>query len=313
MTDLTNTAPKRIYLDIGDQFALERVASGDLRWDLLDGVTWSEDNATSHGIPYVRADLVPTPAASGAAPADQREKDFHDWFAANYSGDVVFSDPRWHSEKVLRAARRALASPQVAPAPTDEQRLASVQERLVARGVRSIHFAWNEGASDKSKQALTRAVISNLEKLLDGDFKQVQFVGDAPALAAPVQVAPTLTRQQIDAAQEAADHKHGVHTWGEAPGSWRETFANEIARAVAAPAPVAPQDDARDAAEDDDLTALDICKLVYALCEDIKEKSNDDSDFDRGMSRAASMIAREVGAVTPISTPAAKPTEEQGS
>lgn len=70
MTDLTNTAPKRIYLDIGDQFALERVASGDLRWDLLEGVTWSEDNATSHGIPYVRADLVPTPAASGAAPAD---------------------------------------------------------------------------------------------------------------------------------------------------------------------------------------------------------------------------------------------------
>lgn len=62
-----NTAPKRIYLDIGDQFALEAVASGAQRWDLLEGITWSEDNATSHGVPYVRADLVPTPAASRAA------------------------------------------------------------------------------------------------------------------------------------------------------------------------------------------------------------------------------------------------------
>jgi len=50
-----------------------------------------------------------------------REQDFHDWFAANYNGEVVFSDPRWHSESILRWARRALASPQVAPALTDEQ------------------------------------------------------------------------------------------------------------------------------------------------------------------------------------------------
>jgi len=61
----------------------------------------------------------------------------------------------------------------------------------------------------------------------------------AAALASP-QVAPALTRQQIDNAQEVADSKHGVFTWGEAPGSWRETFAHEIARSIAAPAPVAP-------------------------------------------------------------------------
>lgn len=64
---LQSTAPKRIYLDIGDQFALERVLEGGLSWQSLEGVTWSEDNATSHGVAYVREDLA-TPATEPAAP-----------------------------------------------------------------------------------------------------------------------------------------------------------------------------------------------------------------------------------------------------
>lgn len=55
MSDKT-TAPKRIYLDIGDQEALDRVRSGDLPWESLREVTWSEDNASGFGVAYVRED-----------------------------------------------------------------------------------------------------------------------------------------------------------------------------------------------------------------------------------------------------------------
>lgn len=48
------SAPERIYLDIGERFD----CIFPPRFDLLEGVTWSEDNATSHGIEYVRADLA---------------------------------------------------------------------------------------------------------------------------------------------------------------------------------------------------------------------------------------------------------------
>ncbi|WP_225783381.1 hypothetical protein [Xenophilus sp. Marseille-Q4582] len=58
-----STAPARIYLDIGDRFALERVQDGTLPWDKLAEVTWSADNATGHGIEYVRADVAASPAA----------------------------------------------------------------------------------------------------------------------------------------------------------------------------------------------------------------------------------------------------------
>ena len=47
------SAPKRIYLDIGD--ALPPIATFN---DIVADVTWSADNATGHGIEYVRADLV---------------------------------------------------------------------------------------------------------------------------------------------------------------------------------------------------------------------------------------------------------------
>lgn len=59
-----------------------------------------------------------------------REQGFHDWFAANYSGDVFFSAPRWHSDKVLQQARRALASLQAAPAPKMDD-MATLIRRLV--------------------------------------------------------------------------------------------------------------------------------------------------------------------------------------
>lgn len=53
------TAPDHIWLDIGDDPEMRE-------WDFskLEGVTWSEDNATGYGVRYIRADLAPPPAAS---------------------------------------------------------------------------------------------------------------------------------------------------------------------------------------------------------------------------------------------------------
>lgn len=53
LPDIIASAPKRIYLDIGD--ALPPIATFK---DIVADVTWSADNATGHGIEYVRADLV---------------------------------------------------------------------------------------------------------------------------------------------------------------------------------------------------------------------------------------------------------------
>lgn len=63
---LQNSAPRRIYLDIGDPFVLEGILAGTTDWQ-VEGVTWSEDNATSHGVEYVRADLAALPAGAEAA------------------------------------------------------------------------------------------------------------------------------------------------------------------------------------------------------------------------------------------------------
>ena len=52
------TAPERIWLDLGVREAM------DENFRNLDEVTWSAENATSHGVAYIRADLVE------AAPAD---------------------------------------------------------------------------------------------------------------------------------------------------------------------------------------------------------------------------------------------------
>lgn len=119
----------------------------------------------------------------------------------------------------------SLASPQVAPALTDAQR------------TRFNHLK----EAHKHMQPLDGTTIKGKDLFALLDF----------ALAAPAPVAPTLTRQHIDNAQEVADSRHGVFTWGEAPGSWRETFAHEIARSIGAPVaptPAQPSEDARDAA-----------------------------------------------------------------
>lgn len=54
------SAPEHIYLDLGE---LAHLIDPDTRFSDLADVTWSEDNATGHGIKYVRADVAASPAA----------------------------------------------------------------------------------------------------------------------------------------------------------------------------------------------------------------------------------------------------------
>lgn len=61
MNTPASTAPKTIYLDIGDRAALESIQAG-APWE-TEGVTWSEDNATGDGIRYMRSDLASTASA----------------------------------------------------------------------------------------------------------------------------------------------------------------------------------------------------------------------------------------------------------
>lgn len=62
------TAPKRIYLDLGFDPAEE-----DAPFSELDEVTWSADNASGHGIEYVRADLADATCALRAVAQAGRE------------------------------------------------------------------------------------------------------------------------------------------------------------------------------------------------------------------------------------------------
>ncbi len=55
------TAPRRIYLDLGFDPAEE-----DAPFSELHEITWSANNASGHGVEYVRADLAAAPAAVSA-------------------------------------------------------------------------------------------------------------------------------------------------------------------------------------------------------------------------------------------------------
>ena len=54
VSNVVNTAPERIFLDLGFDLSDEN----DLSFKELSDVTWSEDNATGYGIEYVRVDKL---------------------------------------------------------------------------------------------------------------------------------------------------------------------------------------------------------------------------------------------------------------
>lgn len=110
INQIISTAPATIYLDLPQEVGFWEQKESNFK-DFFE-VTWSEDCATGVGIPYVRADLVPTPAASGAAPlTDERIAEL--WIEHGLDED----EPEGFARIIEREVRAALASPQVAPAP----------------------------------------------------------------------------------------------------------------------------------------------------------------------------------------------------
>lgn len=64
---------------------------------------------TTITLPFSPEELL----AERAKSADH-EAAFIEWFAKNYSGEVVFSDPAWHAKRIWRRAKAASAHPQAA-------------------------------------------------------------------------------------------------------------------------------------------------------------------------------------------------------
>ena len=80
LKDVWLTAPKRVWLDLGEPDMRELDVFTGMNFRDLQEVTWSEDNATGWGIPYVRADLahgIATTAQSGDKPWTEMRKCRH--------------------------------------------------------------------------------------------------------------------------------------------------------------------------------------------------------------------------------------------
>lgn len=61
-----SSAPKEIWLDLGFDPAVE----GNVHFSTLTEVTWSEDNATGHGVRYVQADTDSSAPQEGVEEVD---------------------------------------------------------------------------------------------------------------------------------------------------------------------------------------------------------------------------------------------------
>jgi hypothetical protein len=111
-----STAPKRIYLDLGSKEALE------FEFKALDEVTWSADNASGTGIPYVRADLAATRADQ---PSDEqiKAKCIAHGFTNRYFDDAI----RFVRD-ILALASVAPTTPAADEAVTDALRLLTKAE-----------------------------------------------------------------------------------------------------------------------------------------------------------------------------------------
>lgn len=120
------TAPARIYLHDGDDEHTELFPGG-----MDDGVTWSSDNATGLGVPYVRADLirssvaeadhfpdagkmVPQPVAGAPIDSHQTACTSH----CNERSQPVDGDVLSHTARAYRMAKALADHLSVVPAET---------------------------------------------------------------------------------------------------------------------------------------------------------------------------------------------------
>lgn len=117
------TAPKRVWLDLGEPDVRNMDAYTVANFRDIGEVTWSEDNASGWGIPYVRSDLTSSPEAAPAAM--QADKDAKTWAA--YVAGIVETylngspSPEVREKAIAGIIERRLwalpaASPEAAPA-----------------------------------------------------------------------------------------------------------------------------------------------------------------------------------------------------
>lgn len=197
---ITSTAPKRIYLDLDGESPSIKPEDTFRDIEMRMGFTWSENCAMGHGIPYVRADLVPTPAASGAAPAD-RLKAAIDAIAPRFESanpipvqKATVPVEEWTELlAALNAVIVALASPQVAP--ESDPHLWNVVKELREKGMGDMadrlelsSQAFVEDVYEQCAEAIRPLVDRGL--LPGSVVESVQMMAANFALATPVQVAP---------------------------------------------------------------------------------------------------------------------------
>jgi hypothetical protein len=92
-----------------------------------------------HGSEVVRANLSSVVRAQASGVPDGDYEQFAQYVERNYNGTVVFFKPRWHAEKLWRAAKRALFA-----IPTPPKSASVPVERLEA-----LREVWGSSANER--------------------------------------------------------------------------------------------------------------------------------------------------------------------
>ncbi|RUR69035.1 hypothetical protein EJP67_18415 [Variovorax guangxiensis] len=115
---LIESAPENIWLDLGENL---EALTDDATFRNLSEVTWSEDNATSCGIKYIRADLPPADPGAVAEDLELVRSVLRGYPASFARADAL---------KALENIQAALASPLVPASEFDEAVLANLNKTL---------------------------------------------------------------------------------------------------------------------------------------------------------------------------------------
>ncbi|PLC06358.1 hypothetical protein CY658_04815 [Variovorax sp. RO1] len=220
---LIASAPDHIWLDLGEN--LESL-SDDATFRDLREVTWSEDNASGWGIPYVRSDLTSSPEAAPAAMAGDRSDAVNlarNMLEVRNCKGITSYGVRVLSEAVM-AMDAALVTP---PAATPAAPSAAPAEELVVaakEAVRWLNSWFRNHDGNKIADALSAALaqpapVQPASATAGGGslLENIEYPNGIPAsqvpkIAAPVQVgaqqAAALPAEASDAMCEAAMEAH---------------------------------------------------------------------------------------------------------
>ena len=259
------TAPARIYLHDGDDEHTEPFPAG-----MDDGVTWSSDNATGLGVPYVRADLIRSSVAE-----DRQETiighsvERGGWcvYSHYHGGDYTFEMGPFATRGGAEAAVRAPQAPQQAECPEciEQARLlgaGSEREAALTAEIEQLRRAneqygqrerwWNDKMVDLEQQVASHSAgIARLQQictsihdgLLRGDddrdlldlAAQAWDGGPAPQqaeLTDAIQQAVAAERERCLSIIEAHQVPVGNSAAGEMAAEWTMDALREVRDAI---------------------------------------------------------------------------------